>query len=82
MVLVWRIADDLPNSPNFPGIQYFSENYPGVNPVVMNYKIRYNKNRPLTRQVRYSLACVAGPLFLLIFVVAVSSKMEKHGLDM
>ena len=32
---------------------YFSsENLPGVNPVVINYKIRHNKNR----LVRYSLA--------------------------
>ena len=30
---------------------YFSENLPGVNPVVTNYKIRHNKNWP----VRYSL---------------------------
>ena len=29
---------------------YFSENLLGVNPVVMNYKIRHSKNRP----VRYS----------------------------
>ena len=24
---------------------YFSDNLPGVNPVVMNYKIRHNKNQ-------------------------------------
>ena len=23
MVLLWRIADDSPNSPNFPAIQYY-----------------------------------------------------------
>ena len=31
---------------------FFSENLPGINPVVTKYKIRHNKNRP----VRYSLA--------------------------
>ena len=30
----------------------FSENLPGINPVVTNYKIRHDKNQP----VRYSLA--------------------------
>ena len=35
---------------------YFSENLPGVNPVVMNYKIRHNKNQPATEPARYSLA--------------------------
>ena len=34
---------------------YFSENLPGINPVVMNYKIRHNKNQPATRPARYSL---------------------------
>ena len=34
---------------------YFSENLPGVNPVVMTYKIRHNKNRPATRPTRSSL---------------------------
>ena len=34
---------------------YFSENLPGVNLVVMNYKIRRNKNWPATRPARYSL---------------------------
>ena len=29
---------------------------PGVNPVVMNYKIRHNENRPAMRPPRYSLA--------------------------
>ena len=33
-----------------------AENPPGVNPVVMNYKIRHNKNRPATRPARYNLA--------------------------
>ena len=33
----------------------FSENLLGVNPVVMNYKIRHNKNRPTTRPARYRL---------------------------
>ena len=38
---------------------YFSaENFPEINPVMMNYKIRHNKNQP----ARYSLA--------LLFVVA------------
>ena len=35
---------------------YFSENLPGVNPVMMNYKKRHNKNMPAMRPVRYSLA--------------------------
>ena len=35
---------------------YFSENLPGVNSMVMNYKIRHNKNRSVTRPVRNSLA--------------------------
>ena len=36
---------------------YFSaENLPGVNPVVMNYKIIHSKNRLAMRPVRYSLA--------------------------
>ena len=48
---------------------YFSaENLPEVNPVVMNYKIRHNKNRP----ARYSLA--------LLFCG--DRKMEKCSLDM
>ena len=34
---------------------YFSENLPGVNLVVMNHKIRHNKNRPVTRPARYNL---------------------------
>ena len=34
---------------------YFSENLPGINPVVMNYKIRHNKNWPAMRPARYSL---------------------------
>ena len=35
---------------------YFSaENLPGVNPVVMNYKIRHSKNQTATRPARYSL---------------------------
>ena len=34
---------------------YFSENLPGVNPVVMNYKIRH-KTRQATMPVRYSIA--------------------------
>ena len=34
---------------------YFSKNIPGVNLVVMNYKIRHNKNQPATRPARYSL---------------------------
>ena len=35
---------------------YFSENLLGVNPVVMNYKIKLMKNRPATSPERYSLA--------------------------
>ena len=34
---------------------YFSENLPGVNPVVINYNIRH-KNQPAMRPVRYSIA--------------------------
>ena len=43
---------------------YFSENLPGVNPLVMNYKTRLNKNQP----ARYSLAWP--DRFLLLFVMA------------
>ena len=32
---------------------YFSKNIPGVNPVVVNYKIRH-KNQPAMRPARYS----------------------------
>ena len=35
---------------------YLSENLLGVNLVVMNYKIRHNKNQPAMRPARYSLA--------------------------
>ena len=34
---------------------YFSEHLVGVNLVVINYKIRDNKNLPVTRPARYSL---------------------------
>ena len=47
--------------------KYASENFLEVNPVMMNYKIRHNKNR----RVRYSLAW---PLFPLLFVVAEKQK--------
>ena len=36
-------------------LMYFSENLPGVNPVVINYKIRHDKNRPAMRPARYSV---------------------------
>ena len=32
------------------------KNVPRLNPVVMNCKIRYNKNRPAIRPARYNLA--------------------------
>ena len=35
---------------------YFSENLPEVNPMVINYKIRHNKNRPATRPAKHNLA--------------------------
>ena len=35
---------------------YFSENLPGVNPVVIHYKIRQNKNWSAMKPARYSLA--------------------------
>ena len=34
---------------------YSSKNILGVNPVMMNYKTRCNKNRPATRPARYTL---------------------------
>ena len=34
---------------------YFSKNILGVNPVVINYKIRHNNNRSVTRPARNSL---------------------------
>ena len=52
---------------------YFSaENLPEVSPVVMNYKMRHNKNRPARDSLVWPLA---RPLFpLLIFVVAEKRK--------
>ena len=49
-----------------------------VNSVVMNYKIKHNKNQPATRPARYSLA------FLTTYSVIVCGgrKTEKHGMDM
>ena len=35
---------------------YFSKNILGVNLVVINYKRKHNKNWPVTRPARYSLA--------------------------
>ena len=34
-------------------MHFSSENLPGVNPLVMNYKIRYSKNQKATRPARY-----------------------------
>ena len=53
---------------------YFTENFMGVNPVVMNYNIRHNKNRP----ARYSLAWP--DRFFHYYLQW--QKTEKHGLDM
>ena len=57
---------------------YFSENLLGINPVVMNYKIRYNKNQPAMRPTRYSLAW-SGYFFRYY---CGGRKTEIHGLDM
>ena len=53
---------------------YFSAENLSVNPVVMNYKIRYNKNRP----ARYSFAW-PDCCFVIIYA---GRRTEKHGLDM
>ena len=57
---------------------YFSKNILGVNPVVMNYKITHEQNRPATRPVRHSLAW---PDCLFCYYLW-WQKMEKHSLDM
>ena len=36
-------------------LMYISRNIPGVNPVMMNYRIRHNKNWPGMRPASYSL---------------------------
>ena len=56
---------------------YFSENLLGVNPVVMNYKIRY-KNRPAMRPTRYGLA---SPGYFFRYYCG-GRKTKIHGLDM
>ena len=53
---------------------YFSENLPGVNPMVMNYKIRHNKNRP----AKYGLAWPDR----FFVIICGSRKTVKYGLDM
>ena len=61
---------------------YFSENLPGVNPVVMNYKIRHNKSRSTMRlamrPAKYSLAWPD----CFFVIICSGSKTDKHGLDM
>ena len=47
----------------------FSENHPGVNPVVMNYKIRHNKKRP-ARYIHLGIVSRGQTSFLLLFMVA------------
>ena len=55
---------------------YFSaENLPEVSPVVMNYKMRHNKNWP----ARYS---IVWPDHFSVINICGGRKMEKHGLDM
>ena len=56
----------------------FSENLPGINPVVMNYKIRHNKNRPVMRPVRYGLVW---PDHFSVIICG-GRKMVKQDLDM
>ena len=52
---------------------YFSEKLPGVNPVVMSYKIRHSKNQPATRPARYS---VSWPDLIPLFVMAEKWKTQ------
>ena len=52
---------------------HFAKNIPGVNPVVMNYKIKHNKNWLATRSARYSLVWPK-LLFPLLFVVVEKKK--------
>ena len=52
------------------------KNIPGVNPVLMNHKIKYNKNQPVTRPVRYSLTWPD-----CLFRYLRWQKNGKHGLD-
>ena len=54
---------------------YYSKNLLTVNPVVMNYKIRHNKNRPVTRPERYSLAW---PDHFSVIVICSGRKMVKQ----
>ena len=53
--------------------KYFSKNILWVNPVVMNYKIKHNKNWP----VRYSLAWPDHFFHYYLWW----HKTEKHGMD-
>ena len=52
----------------------FLKEHPVVNPMVMNYKIRYN-NRPATRPVRYKLRSQTA--FSILFVVAEKRKAQS-----
>ena len=56
---------------------YFSKNISGVNPVVMNYKIRYTKNQSAWGQL--GIALHGQTAFPLLFVVA---EKQKNSLDM
>ena len=56
---------------------YFSKNILGVNPVVMNYKIKPNKNRPAMWPARYSLVW---PNYFSVIICG-GRKIRKHGLD-
>ena len=52
---------------------YTSENLLEVNPMMINYKIRHNKNRP----AKHSLACLDH-----FSVTCAGRKTEKHCMDM